>query len=60
MKANKWKILSWYCPNCGNLDSSCTDTKGKAKVRCRRCGADMVLKVKGRRHTSIEVYAPKL
>lgn len=60
MNVSKWRIFSWYCPNCGLLDSSCTDAKGKVKVRCRRCGADMVLKIKGRRHTSIEVYAPEM
>ena len=47
MKVSKWRIFSWYCPNCGLLDSSCADAKGKVKVRCRRCGADMVLKIKG-------------
>ena len=60
MKVSKWRIFSWYCPNCGLLDSSCADAKGKVKVRCRRCGADMVLKIRGRRHTSIEVYAPEM
>lgn len=59
MDIRKWRVLSWFCPNCGNLERGITNTKGHVKSKCRKCGADMILKIKGRRHTSVEVFAPK-
>lgn len=32
--------------------------EGRIKCTCGRCGSVMVRTVKGRRHDSIEVYAP--
>jgi len=58
-KQNDWRIVSCYCPNCGKLLSGHPSEEGNVKISCRKCGADVVLKVKGRRHTTLEIYAPK-
>ena len=58
-KQNDWRIVSCYCPNCGKLLSGHPGEEGNVKISCRKCGAEMVLKVKGRRHTTLEIYAPK-
>ena len=58
-KQNNWKQVSWYCPNCGNLLTGHTNAEGNVKATCCLCHAEMALKVKGRRHNTLEIYAPK-
>lgn len=58
-KQENWRIISWYCPNCGNLVSGYPNADGNIKVTCRKCATDMVMKTKGRRHSTLETYAPK-
>ena len=53
-----WSKRSWHCPNCGNLVSGYPNADGNIKVTCCKCAAAMVMKNKGRRHSTLEVYAP--
>lgn len=59
MERDNWRMVSWHCPNCGNLVSGYPNADGNVKVTCRKCGTEMVMKDKGRRHNTLEVYAPK-
>lgn len=58
-KQDNWRTVSWYCPNCGNLVSGYPNADGIIKVTCCKSGTEMVMKIKGRRHNTLEVYAPK-
>lgn len=60
VRQDNWKAISWYCPNCGNLVSGYPNADGNIKVTCYRSGTEMVMKVKGRRHNTLEIYAPKI
>ena len=53
------QILSWFCCNCGTKVSAIKTVDGFYKAKCSRCGSCSVRKVMGRRHDTIEVYAPK-
>ena len=37
-----WKIYSWYCPNCKNEVAGLKNNKNQIRVRCSKCGAEMV------------------
>ena len=58
-KQDNWKIVSWYCPNCGHLIGGIPNAEGKIKASCGKCKTEMVLKNKGRRHDTLEMYAPQ-
>ena len=47
-----WNIYSWYCPNCKS------EVAGLKRVKCSRCGAEMIRTIIGRRHDVIDIYAP--
>lgn len=54
-----WRSLSWYCPNCGQRITAYQNGKGEFKAACCRCRTVSIRIPKGRRHGTIEVYAPK-
>lgn len=58
-KQDNWKIVSWYCPNCGQLIGGIPNAEGKIKTSCGKCKTEMVLKNKGRRHDTLELFAPQ-
>ena len=53
-----WIIYSWYCPNCKEEVAGLKNKKNQIKVKCSRCGAEMIRTVAGRRHDVIDIYAP--
>ena len=53
-----WIIYSWYCPNCKEEVAGLKDKKNQIKVKCSRCGAEMIRTIVGRRHDVIDIYAP--
>ena len=57
-KQDSWQKISWYCPNCGKLLSGQPNAEGVVKATCCTCHAEMAMKVKGRRHNTLEIYAP--
>ena len=52
--------LSWYCCNCGTKVSAIRNSGGYYKAKCSKCGSCSVRRIMGRRHDTIEIYAPKL
>ena len=46
-----WKPIPMFCPNCGGIDE-------KIKYECDRCMVKFVRVRKGRRHDTIEMFAP--
>jgi ribosomal protein S27E len=60
MKQNTWEPCAWYCSNCGTLVTGYKNAEGMIKVECKKCGTVLVRKTKGRRHDTIEMYAPKV
>ena len=52
--------LSWFCCNCGTKVNAIRNNEGFYKAKCSRCGSCSVRKVMGRRHDTIEIYAPKV
>jgi len=59
MKHEEWIPFTWHCPNCGAKVTGYKNEKGTIKVECRRCYVVMVRSFKGRRHDTIDLYAPK-
>ena len=55
----KWRPLSWHCSNCGTIVTAYENSNGGFKVECHKWGTVMVRTVKGIRHDTIELYAPK-
>ena len=58
IKKDKWEMISWCCPNCGQLISGLPNAEGKIKASCQKCKTEMVLVHKGRRHDTLEIFAP--
>lgn len=54
-----WQSFRWHCPNCGKQVIGYKDKSGKIKVSCDSCKTVMIRITKGRRHDTIELYAPK-
>ncbi|MBE6984559.1 MAG: hypothetical protein E7434_02880 [Ruminococcaceae bacterium] len=54
-----WVSFSWYCPNCGKIVVGYKDSNGTIKVQCRHCETTMIRRIKGRRHDTIDLYAPR-
>lgn len=52
-----WRIYTWYCPNCKEEVAGLKNKKNQIKVKCSRCGAEMIRTVVGRRHDVIDIYA---
>lgn len=55
---DEWRPFSWYCANCGHMVTGYKNKKGDIKVECTVCRVVMVRTLKGRRHDSIDLYAP--
>ena len=53
-----WRIYTWYCPNCKEEVAGQKNKKNQIKVKCSRCGAEMIRTVVGRRHDVNDIYAP--
>lgn len=53
-----WIIYSWYCPNCKEEVAGLKNKKNQIRVKCSRCGAEMIRTIIGRRHDVIDIYAP--
>ena len=51
-----WRIYTWYCPNCKEEVAGLKNKKNQIKVKCSRCGAEMIRTVVGRRHDVIDIY----
>ena len=56
--AEEWTPFSWHCSNCGTIVTGYKNAKGDIKVECSRCHVVMVRRIKGRRHDTIDLYAP--
>lgn len=54
-----WTIYSWYCPNCKAEVAGLKNSKNQMRVRCNKCGAEMIRTIESRRHDIIDIYAPK-
>lgn len=57
-QSNAWIPFSWHCPNCGAIVMGYQNDKGTIRIECARCGTVMVRSFKGRRHDTIDLYAP--
>lgn len=58
-KHDEWISLSWHCSNCGNIVQGFKNSKGNIKVECNKCHVIMIRTIKGRRHDTIDLYAPR-
>lgn len=58
-KHEEWVPYTWYCSNCGEKVSGLKNADGVIKAQCSRCRTVMVRRLKGRRHDTIDLYAPK-
>ena len=58
-KHDEWVPLSWHCANCGGIVTGFKNAKGDIKAECSRCRVVMVRTIKGRRHDTIDLYAPR-
>ena len=58
-KHDEWTPLSWHCANCGTIVVVYRYAQCAIKVQCNRCRVVMVRKIKSRRHSTIDVYAPE-
>lgn len=54
-----WNIYSWYCPNCKSEVAGLKNKNNQIRVKCSRCGAEMIRTIKGRRHDVIDIFAPE-
>lgn len=53
-----WRIYTWYCPNCKEEVAGLKNKKNQIRVKCKKCGAEMIRTIVGRRHDVIDIYAP--
>ena len=53
-----WNIYSWYCPNCKSEVAGLKNKNNQIRVKCSRCGGEMIRTIIGRRHDVIDIYAP--
>ena len=53
-----WNIYSWYCPNSKREGAGLKNKTNQIRVKCSRCGAEMIRTIIGRRHDVIDIYAP--
>lgn len=53
-----WTIYYWYCPNCKEEVAGLKNKKNQIRVKCNRCGVEMIRTIKGRRYDVIDIYAP--
>ena len=50
-----WTIYSWYCPNCKAEVAGLKNSKNQIRVRCSKCGAEMIRTIESRRHDVIDI-----
>ena len=58
MKHDTWTPIPMYCSNCGKLNYGYRNEDGKIKYECDNCKVVFVRVEKGRRHDTIDMYAP--
>ena len=58
LKLVDWSVYSWFCPNCRGAVAGMKNEKSQIRAKCTVCGATMIRTIKGRRHDTIDVYAP--
>lgn len=56
----EWKPIPWHCLHCGRKIIAYENGKEDMKVSCDKCHTVMVRKIRGRRHDTIEIYAPRV
>ncbi len=59
MSEKNWSPYTWHCSNCGNPVTGYRNNRGTIKVECRKCHCTMVRTIKGKKHDTIEMYAPQ-
>ena len=52
-----YNVYSWYCPNCSLKLSGRRNAENLIRVRCARCGSEMIRKLKNRRCDVLYIYA---
>ena len=58
MKHDTWTPIPMYCSNCGKLNYGYRNEDGKIKYEFDKCKVVFVRVQKGRRHDTIDMYAP--
>lgn len=58
MNHNDWSPVPMYCLNCGQINYGYWNGEGKIKYECPRCKVTAIRVQKGRRHDTVDVYAP--
>ena len=53
-----WDEIPMFCPNCGHLNHGYRNRENTIRYECTRCKVVLVRTVKGRRHDTIDLYAP--
>ena len=56
---DNWNPMIMYCNNCAQKLMGYQNDEGITKYECQRCKCSLVSKQKGRRHTQVDIYAPK-
>lgn len=47
-----------YCLNCGQINYGYWNDERKIKYECKKCKAITIRVQKGRRHDTVDIYAP--
>ncbi len=55
----EWRPFVWRCSQCGADVTGYKNARGDIKVQCGRCKLVMVRTIKGKRHSTMELYTPK-
>lgn len=55
----EWTPFKWHCSNCGHIVTGIKNQNGVIKVKCSRCQAVMVRRLKSMWHDTIDVYSPE-
>ena len=55
----EWTPFKWHCSNCGHIVAGSKNQNGVIKVKCNRCQAVMVRRLKSKWHDTIAVYSPE-
>lgn len=58
MECDKWTPVPMHCPNCGEINIGYRNEENKIRYECQLCKVVLVRTQKGRRHDTIEMYAP--
>ena len=55
----EWKPFTWHCSQCGADVTGYKNERGDIEVQCNKCRLVMVRTIKGKRHSTMELYTPK-